>query len=745
MAELLIVVAIIGVLSGVAFVSVFNHMRALAQLERDTIAKEIFIAAQNHLTAIESQGYLHIDSDDYGVPVPPEKDEDDENTVAGQMDVYYYTVKGGASSYGTVLELMLPFGSVDETVRAGGNYIIRYQPSSATVLDVFYCPMIGRFSMENGFTASDYTSLMSESNYGESKSSARRNYNGAVVGWYGGEEPVPAGERLKNPTIEIINAERLQVKITDYNSDLAYASLKLIIKGDTSDAKKAITIRLEKIDQVDNRIAVESKGSAYTVTLDDITQSSLHFWQIEADDMGTEKQGFIPGENITIYAAAFSNNRLTNIARSIVGKTNSLFGYEEEETADETGSSANEAIVSNIRHLENLDIQVSKYGGTVFPGGAIQTSDLEWTEFLEAVKPIQEGNLNEKQAAITYFPSDTEDASTEEGTYKPVSPAVGLVYKGNNHVISGVVVDYAGDTGVFGELMDASSVSELLVLDAKISSSTENGNAGGLVGNLGAGTITGCAVGWSTVSGSGAAGGLIGKAGNGSSVTACYSAGHTEEGSYEKWIGPDETGTTKNSYDVTGVTAGGLIGISSATIVNSYSTCSVTGTTVGGLLGSGSGSVTKCYATGLVKGDTEGAFVGYYSGTSESITGCKYYMIINERHEGENGKEAFSYLDPIGGGTTSAGIIALDKDAEEYEKFVGMPSAWADAIPKDTSLLTYYQGRYPLQTVTRLGATVSKDDLVATHYGDWPAPEIFVINTGTGNGNSGNGNGGAGG
>ena len=41
MAEMLIVVAIIGVLAGVTFIAVQNHQRSMAQLERDTIAKEI--------------------------------------------------------------------------------------------------------------------------------------------------------------------------------------------------------------------------------------------------------------------------------------------------------------------------------------------------------------------------------------------------------------------------------------------------------------------------------------------------------------------------------------------------------------------------------------------------------------------------------------------------------------------------------------------------------------------------------
>ncbi|MDO4803706.1 MAG: type II secretion system protein, partial [Lachnospiraceae bacterium] len=57
-AELLAVIAILGVLAGVAFVGFWNYQRSLGQLERDTIAKEIFVAAQNHLTAAQGEGYL---------------------------------------------------------------------------------------------------------------------------------------------------------------------------------------------------------------------------------------------------------------------------------------------------------------------------------------------------------------------------------------------------------------------------------------------------------------------------------------------------------------------------------------------------------------------------------------------------------------------------------------------------------------------------------------------------------------
>jgi len=57
MAELLIVIAIIGVLAGVSFVAVQTHQKSMTQLQYDTIAKEIFVAAQNHLTLAKSENY----------------------------------------------------------------------------------------------------------------------------------------------------------------------------------------------------------------------------------------------------------------------------------------------------------------------------------------------------------------------------------------------------------------------------------------------------------------------------------------------------------------------------------------------------------------------------------------------------------------------------------------------------------------------------------------------------------------
>ena len=145
MAEMLIVLAIIGVLAGVAFIAAQNHQRSMAQLERDTIAKEIYFAAKNHLTMAESQGYLtgtadSVDSKFFGWDEEADDSAKTGVTVnANTGKIYFAVVNGGTSFASTpILDLMLPFGSIDETVRGGGSYIIRYQANPAIVLDVFY-------------------------------------------------------------------------------------------------------------------------------------------------------------------------------------------------------------------------------------------------------------------------------------------------------------------------------------------------------------------------------------------------------------------------------------------------------------------------------------------------------------------------------------------------------------------------------------------------------------------------------
>lgn len=704
MAEVLIVVAIIVILAGVGFVNIIQHQRSLHRVEMDGIAKEIFVAAQNHLTMADSQGLLN-------------------GKATGEScgeDSYYFRVGPDSgypdSSGDSVLDLMLPFGSIDETIRLGGEYVISYQYSTAKVLNVFYAEKTGRYAHT---FSEDYNSLVQ--NYaGDNKTSARENDG---VGWYGGEsgDTIPVGDELSTPEIKVVNAERLLVEINNPNNNNSEAKLKLLIKGKNSGKE----------------FAIDANGNN-KVVLDDITSSDA------AKHFAGQFTEFYPGEDIEIQAVAFSNKAYTNIAYSSIVTTNSLFAAVTEKT--EENNTTVTAKVANFRHLENLYSTISGIGTVpsgvesslaIKPTNAEQISDMNWETFLNKV-----GSASAK----VYEYSVTSSALSGEGKYVPIKPKNELSYDGKNHKISKVQIETNGNAGLF-ESLNAGTVENIQLLDFDVI--TGNGNAGalvgeasgttienivvrntlendagleinggknsgGLVGVLSGGSVTDCAAAV-YVQAKNNAGGLIGQATGTVNVSTSYSGGHTYNGQYSEAASSLSTGDDLTRLNVQGSNSGGLIGVSDGIIIEDcYSTCSVKGTdSAGGLIGSASDDTVKnCYSTGLVLGDSEdntNAFIG--SGNVSAGTGSDrnyYYAIINES------------MQP-GGGADSA-IQAIDESAYTYNTFVG--DTHGNGAPYDTTLTDYYPEGYPFRTVKQLS-----NESGGIHYGDWPSPEVFFINT----------------
>lgn len=798
MAELLIVIAIIIVLAGVAFISLVNYQRNLAQFERDKIAKEIFYAAQNHLTIARGEGYLDLDQDDPDV-TGYEETEGDEGT-----GVYYfiYPLNSYSLTKDSILDLMLPFGSIEENTRIGGSYIIRYHKNSGRVMDVFYCSRKGSPQKFNhSFSLADYTTGEIVENYaGDSKKKARRKYESqdgrtSVLGWYGGDN----GDGWKNPEIliapeiKVVNKEQLYVEVTDKNS--GRYSLKLIITGETSGAMKSYKllsdsdVAAEAVDVgVDDRI--EKSGEKYKIVLDDITTKGMHFANIDAD---TDKK-FIPGENIKIQAVAYSLSSFTSIEYSAEKTTNSIFA----DNGKSGVSMIDTGYINNIRHLENLDYTVSNLNNkndadhmslSLSIDKGVQTDNLYWSDDETATRDFVTGIKTLKGSSTDpaiYKYDATGNASTDAGYYLPVNMSGGLTntalsYDGSQYSITGIKAksDSNGNSGLFGSLTD-SVVKNVKLIDFEITAtggnagmlagqitgssnskmtvtnviavntrestyrakeknlSVDGGNAGGLIGNMNGGTVRFSAASV-RVKGTTAAGGLIGTSSG--EVTGCYSGGHTENGLYKEWV-------EDNDYDITGATVGGLIGSAGNTAVSySYSTCSVSGSGyTGGLVGSASGTISKCYATGAVeteeinnKDDREtnknsGSFAGTFTGTASD---CLYFSSINEviysETQGSNKKTEIDHLlGAVGDKEKTDGITAIDASTAKYNEFVG--GTWGNAWAYDPDLVKYYKNKYNLETVRQLyGETepdgYSSDFFIRAHYGDWPAPEVFALNT----------------
>ena len=762
MAEVLIVVAILAVLFGVAFIAVNNHQRSLGQLERDGIAKEIFVAAQNHLTVAYGEGYLGLTDPDGGsVTVNPF------GTKAGDGS-YYFVVNGSTDA--AVFDQILPFGSIDETVRAGGSYLIRYQKETGTVLDVFYCTTNGSPAQYNHtfFDGDDYSSVISKA--GEDNKNARRNYlNGSILGWYGGAEAVTIATPLKEPTIEVVNKETLYVEVKNPNTGVVDSegnpfevSVRLLVKGLSSKTEHYFDVT----------------GASQKIVLDDITSSDSHFANRVYDD-NAGSNGFIPGENISVQAVAFSKTALANIAYSTKVEVNSLF----ESTADVLGADGEPgsdgiletAYIGNIRHLENLDALVSNIGtktsGTdvqlFFVSSAKQTADLNWETFI---------NSSLVSNKSVYYSTNKGDAFnpvkyTASKTYYPISPDYALTYDGQNKQVSDIAVTGCAQAGLFGFVSTVSDIRNLELLNFSVTG-TATGTAcagtlagtlndctvtnvlarnnegtytqkitaptaGGLIGTTGSGTTVQYSAAAVIVNGTSTAGGLIGTSGG--PVDHCYSGGHTSKGGYEEWV-------HSKGFDVIGVTAGGLIGSSSASVTNSYSTCSVCGTTVsGGLIGKvQGGGVSNCYAAGLIDNAQGGANYAFIaSGTPSPFSDNYYYRVINQVEVTDDGNTEIKPMSPF---TVASGeyvisenlthIIPLDMNEKTYNDFAGNWENWNNARPYDPALVKYYSGRYTLRTVDELDTKLPdgydnwNQLFVMTHHGDWPSPEVFFINTG---------------
>ena len=819
MAEMLIVVAIIGVLGAVAFVAVNQHQRSLERLERDSVAREIFIAAQNHLTMAESQGYLGLTGEDiYGRA----------DATAG---VYYFAVnnnKDTGDSFSTtaapetLLDLMLPFGSIDETVRGGGSYIIRYQPKSETeteimpngiIMDVFYCSTDDRYGYDlSGVNKENLAKMIKD--YGEDKESARRNFEGKVLGWYGGEEAETLSKaEIYAPLIVVENADKLRIGIKEGKgkngeSNPNTSSLKVIVTSTRDkEIKKEFILKSDKTVPADDRvkkqnISIGEIDCSFEIVLDDITTAGMHF----ADLVGIKKginTYFEPGEDIIIQAVAFDNTQISNIAYSAEVTVNSLFEKVEAGDRDNAGNIPVTAYVNNIRHLENLDKRVSNVSVTWEEGtapnkttynlnSAVQTSDISWREFKKAIN----GDNADTTVIYEHKPSTDDTAITTAGNYLPVRTAIGTgssyltSYDGQYHSISDIKVDYAGNAGLFesitGVIATQATITNLALIDFDVSNSgsgninagalagtltyvdvtnviaynskatitagivAASGNAGGLIGYASACNVTKSAASVYVTATAGNAGGLIGETNDGK-VSGCYSGGHTNKGTYYK-----DDGTEIYNVQAAAKNAGGLVGVASGTPIDySYATCSVTGETAGGFVASASATISDCYAVGMVKGtgttgtgtaavNKEGAFD--YGATT--ISNCRYLEIMNERPDNAQ----YPYLPALGDKPTDTNVKQIDESADTYNIFCGAAKdnngndLWKPASPYDAKLIEYYGGRFNLQTVAQLdtgskvgvkevattvGNVTTPADFVATHYGDWPAPEIFVVNTQT--------------
>lgn len=412
-----------------------------------------------------------------GMPVSGDEEE-------GLYAVLYQPGADAQNANEEIRERLLPFGSMDETVRTDGSYLIVYDPEAGMVRRVWYSH---RYVFQG--TVAEYADLLAAAQDPE----AREHFQGVAIGYY-------AGDSVTEPNHQPVQPGTLNVKI--YNGDILYAevesrpgesSLKLWIEGVTSGAKGWIDLNAASRDG--RVLTIETEGIHYVI-LDDISMEKGRFANLRAvlqSSNGGNDLQLIPGEDIRIYAKAVNGS---STARSQVYQTNSLF---QDITRDKV-------LVSSIRHLENLDYRISafkpmesakKLGLTTSleqPDAYVvsQQKDLSWTQYRYNVHTdihSRHGTApcGETQIPVYYMTEATLNGKTEEvwtktaaGCYAPVEPQFPVIYEGNTHEIQDLLVSSTdGAGGCFGTIKKDLSVNSLTLVRPVI---TAKSGAGALIG-----------------------------------------------------------------------------------------------------------------------------------------------------------------------------------------------------------------------------------------------------------------------
>lgn len=619
LAELLITVAITVILASFGFVSVSGYQRRLKLTEMDNTAREIFIAAQNHLTSSEASGsWKTVSGKTYS--------SDDLVSVnaselaGGNSNHTYWAIlseKGTEPSNSDLSELwneILPYGSITESVRTEGQYIVVFDSTAASIYGVLYTDNSSNAfgSADSGF-AFDLTKLSDYLDLVKKAQNARISYksgNGNVyIGWYGGavsQDDGGNGSVASAPTVYFDNAEILKLNFSYSGSDYSYAVLKFT--GKTSGAEVTVDVKnpestenisvhsgssgsdiaknLSNYGFLANTYHIGTESASFSISLDDVTDQKRTFENLFVPDNSDSPTKFVPGEDITVTAYAVLSDGTRTLSSSATA--NSLF-----ESADKKLIS-----ISNARHLQNLDNSVSGIADAA--SSARLTRDITWKDekgsFIEKVSELR-GDNSSSTADITFCSIYNNFLTEFEGNQHKLigfsfsaghgenaglfaeSPNTGNGFKVSNVVIQNASAASGSDDSKKGNagILLGNSTNNLEVsniqLTGTINAQSDSSSAGGLIGAVTGGSsvkirdidITGTSSVTVSSGGSGSAGGLIGDISSGISTTIGSIDGSIDfSGALTLTVSSGENGS-----------AGGLIGKTDAATSLSVSEVSI--------------------------------------------------------------------------------------------------------------------------------------------------------------------------
>lgn len=369
--EMLVVVGIIAALCAIAIPSIFAIRNALRFATANNYAKSIFLAAQQNLTELRSDGGLGPVREAAGASEIP-------GAVTTFPDAYraeyVYTVTGTEA-----FERVLPAGSIDAELR-NDQIVIEYNPVTGNVYSVFYFDKdAAELNLEQTYEGG---------NLPREKSERRK----LMVGYYDGSGLNSAQIELEKTqaTVEFINGEEgiVQVKVpmpeSFYGNFSEFAeglNVSLTLTGewsmsqpaDPGETPQVLTLQVKTAGTQDGcTLAADGKTVVLSYVIDSLAsrRSFVNFASGTQAATGggvansaaslttlVDEESFIynilPGENITIQAdVTFTGegSELVEIEPGILSGVNPMFEY-----LQPIGNNGYVLAISNGRNLQNLN------------------------------------------------------------------------------------------------------------------------------------------------------------------------------------------------------------------------------------------------------------------------------------------------------------------------------------------------------------------------------------------------------
>ena len=416
LSEVLIAVAILIVLMGLAMIPITRHQRDLRQTELDAKAEIVYHAAQNKLSELLANGRI---SDCYAEDLQPLN-----NTpldAAERKTSLHYVTSAAKTGEGSAAAAILPEDQVDRQLW-DNHWVIELDPTSGSVYAVFYSekPLTYDFDSFNPLRFRD-----------------GRLSAGATVGYYGGDSVQSEITGKLTPHMEIINKEQLLLRVT---CDTPMEPLHFYVT--VSDGVHSTS----RIELTGSEVKTDYLTYTATMVLDSLTDG-MRFGQ----QARFKNKNLTPGADLTITVEVTCENRLVDSASGTL-TANSLF-------AEVRGGDT--AVVTYARHLQNLDT-ASRLPDSITR--AVQEQDIQF------VNENADDGWDRLYGSRTFTP-----ITNSRLTYCESKATVnGQVY---HPVIYGLTVNTTGDGGLFAAF--SGTLKNLRLCGADITASGNAGGLAG--------------------------------------------------------------------------------------------------------------------------------------------------------------------------------------------------------------------------------------------------------------------------